>query len=126
MYLNEYARLVAITLAIAFFAACRPAFSQCAAYPWNAPRSVRGGCRRPGARCTVPGSTRPLSRCTTKFPLNPNERECECGFLLRLSATGEDVKLVRAFQREHALVPDGVVGQQTWDRMNAVAAPLSK
>jgi hypothetical protein len=148
MYLNKYARLVAITLAIACLASFRPAFSQeCAAYSWNDRSSLRGGCKSPGARCTVLDNTQRLGTCKTKFAHNPNERECECSRLpLRRSATGGDVKLaqemlgiladgkfgkmteaaVRAFQLAHDLVSDGIVGPKTWAALDVVAAPISK
>jgi peptidoglycan hydrolase-like protein with peptidoglycan-binding domain len=148
MYLSKYVRPIVITLAIAVLSASHPAYSQeCEAYPWNARKSVRGGCTKPGARCTVPGSTRSLGKCKTKFVSNPYERECDCaGVPLQRSATGEDVKrlqmslnvavdgkfgkkteaAVRDFQEEHNLTRDGKVGPRTWAALNVVAAPTSK
>jgi peptidoglycan hydrolase-like protein with peptidoglycan-binding domain len=144
MHLSKYARSIVITLAIAVLSASHPAYSQeCEAYPWNARKSVRGGCKSSGARCTVLENARRLGTCKTKFPLNPYERECECvaRFPLRRSATGEDVKLVqaklaitadgifgertqaavRAFQRDHGLRQDGVVGRETATALGVVA-----
>jgi hypothetical protein len=62
MYLSKYVRPIVITLAIAVLSASHPAYSQeCEAYPWNARKSIRGGCKSSGSalhcagECTSPG-----------------------------------------------------------------------